>query len=461
MGAPLDRLPPAHGLWLDMVMSSPERPWRWIGPGRQRALSRTYVDLTDLVFHAIWNPTCGGIARVQLEVAAALVRSDASAELFSVYDGIWRDLRSLVLRSGGSADQLFAELKQFRPYAGVYPSFAHPVRTAKLLKARLIGLYQRFCSRAPRLTAADTLYIGGEVWTSPATVKLCNSAAGKGANLIVFLHDLIPILDPQFTGHDFTKEFLEILSLPAHFIVASPFTLKELERARMERSLPKPASVSVVPLADEFPGARRNESAVSPPKEAARLCGRSFVLCVGTVAVRKNHMMLLSVWEELQAELGDALPMLVLAGRRGWKAEDVLRRLDDLQNADRIFFAEAPTDAFLRWLYSACLFTVFPSVLEGWGLPVGESLWFGKACAASNSSSILAAGRDLCLYFSPSEPRQMKAAIRSLLDPTIRRSYENKIQSTRLRTWTEVAEDIKDIITRKRPVSAGGEKSAD
>jgi hypothetical protein len=55
----------------------------------------------------------------------------------------------------------------------------------------------------------------------------------------------------------------------------------------------------------------------------------------------------------------------------------------------------------------------------------------------------------------------MKAAIRSLLDPTIRRSYENKIQSTRLRTWTEVAEDIKDIITRKRPVSAGGEKSAD
>jgi glycosyltransferase involved in cell wall biosynthesis len=301
------------------------------------------------------------------------------------------------------------------------------------------------------LTAADTLYIGGEVWTSPATVKLCKSAASKGANLIIFLYDLIPITNPQFTGHDFAKEFLEILSLPAHFIVATPFTLKELERARAERSLPKPSALSVVPLADEFRGARRNESAVSPPpKGAARFAGRPFILYVGTIALRKNHMLLLSVWEELQAELGDALPPLVVAGRRGWKAEDVLRRLDNLQTGNRIFFAEAPSDELLRWLYSACLFTVFPSVLEGWGLPVGESLWFGKACAASNSSSIPAAGRDLCLYFSPSEPEQMKAAIRSLLDPAVRLSYESRIKSAHLRTWVEVAYDIKDIISPGR-----------
>lgn len=427
-----------------------EIPWRWTGLRRQTALSRTYVDLTDLVFHAIWNPTCGGIARVQLEIAGALARSDANAELFSLYDGIWRDLRTLVLRAGGNADQLFAELKQLKPYPGVYPSLAHPVSTAKLLKARLRGLYERFCSRAPQLTAADTLYIGGEVWASPKTAKLCKSAVRKGTNLIVFLYDLIPTTNPQFTGHDFSSVFLEVLSLPAHFIVPTSFTLKELERVRMEKGLPEPASVSIVPLADEFHGARRNESTALPPIEAARFAERPFVLYVGTIAVRKNHMMLLSVWGELQAELGDALPALVLAGRRGWKAEDVLRRLGDLQSGNQIFFAEAPTDTFLRWLYSSCLFTVFPSVLEGWGLPVGESHWFGKACAASNSSSIPAAGRDLCLYFSPTEPQQMKAAIRNLLDPTIRRSYESKIQSARLRTWTEVADDIKDIITRKR-----------
>lgn len=412
--------------------------------------SRIYIDLSGVVFHAIWNSTCGGIPRVQIEVAASLARSDGSTALFSVYDGVWCDLNSLVLHSSGSADQLFAKLKQFKPYAGMYPSVWHPIGTAKLLKARLAGLCARLGSRTPQFRAGDTLFVGGEFWTSPATIALCKHATSMGANVIIFLYDLISITNPQFLGHDFTNEFLEILNLPVHFIVATPFTLKELEKVRVERKLPAPASVSVVPLANEFPGSQRNESASVPPREVEQLATRPFVLYVSTVAVRKNHMMLLSVWDELEAELGDTLPTLVVAGRRGWKAEDVLRRLDNLQIGNRIFFAEAPTDELLRWLYSACLFTVFPSILEGWGLPVGESHWFGKACAASNSSTIPAAGRDLCVYFSPESPLQMKAAICSLLDPKVRRSYEDKIKSARLRTWIEVANDVKDIITQKR-----------
>jgi glycosyltransferase involved in cell wall biosynthesis len=159
--------------------------------------------------------------------------------------------------------------------------------------------------------------------------------------------------------------------------------------------------------------------------------------------------MLLSVWEELETELGDGLPTLVVAGARGWKAEVTLRKLDDLAGSNsRIIYEEAPSEDVLRWLYSACLFTVFPSVFEGWGLPVGESLWFGKACAASNSSSIPVVGRDLCLYFSSDDPQQMKAAIRSLLDPAVRRSYEDKIKGAQLRTWAEVAHDIKEIIAQ-------------
>ena len=368
--------------------------------GQRMAASRIYIDLTDLVYHAIWHSRCGGIARVQIEVGAALVRSYPNAVPFSVNDGIWRDLRSLVLESGDVADRLFPRPKQFRPYPGVYPSFLQPVRTAKLLKARLGALYERLRSRAPRLTAADTLFVGGEFWTSPISISLCKCAANQGVNLIVLIHDLIPITNPQFTGHDFAEEFIEILKLPAHFIVTTRFSMNELERTSRENGIRMVGPVSIVPLADEFPGSRRNESALLPPKGAGRLDDRPFVLCVGTVAARKNHEMLLSVWEELETELGDGLPTLVVAGARGWKAEVTLRRLDDLARSNsRIIYEEAPSEDVLRWLYSACLFTVFPSVLEGWGLPVGESLWFGKACAASNSSSIPVVGRDLCLYF--------------------------------------------------------------
>ncbi|HKH81598.1 MAG TPA: glycosyltransferase family 1 protein [Methylovirgula sp.] len=287
-----------------------------------------------------------------------------------------------------------------------------PVHTAKLLKARLGALRDRLTSRTPRLNSDDTLFVGGQFWMSRTIIKLCKRAAARGANLIVLFHDLIPITNPQFTGHDFADEYREVLRLPAHFILTTAFNASELEAARKEMGVGPPAAVSIVPLAEEFPGAQRNEHVLLPPRQVEKLAGRPFVLCVGTVEVRKNHMALLSVWEELEAEFGDSLPNLVVAGRRGWKAEAVLRRLDDVASDGRIIFAEAPSDAALRWLYSTCLFTIFPSFFEGWGLPVGESLWFGKPCAASNTSSIPHVGRDLCLYFSPDDPAQIKQAIR-------------------------------------------------
>jgi glycosyltransferase involved in cell wall biosynthesis len=126
--------------------------------------------------------------------------------------------------------------------------------------------------------------------------------------------------------------------------------------------------------------------------------------------------------------------------------------LDETPRSGRIVFAEAPSEADLRWLYSACLFTVFPSFFEGWGLPVGESLWFGKACAASNTSSIRAVGREFCVYFSPYDRDAIKAAVRRLLDPELRRSFEGKIEAARLRTWAEVASDLARII--KGPATA-------
>lgn len=418
--------------------------------GQRMTASRIYIDLTDLMYRAIWHSRCGGIARVQFEIGAAFVRSNSNAVPFSVYDGVWRDLRFLMLEADGVADRLLPRLKQFKPYPGIYPSFLHPLRTAKLLNARLSTLYDRLRSRAPRLTAADTLFVGGEFWTSRSSVSLCKRAAEQGVNLVILLHDLIPIINPQFTGHDFARDFLAILRLPAHFIVTTRFSMDELEQVRREKGIRNSGPVSIVPLADEFPGAQRNDRAPSAPKSGGRLPDGSFVLCVGTVAARKNHEMLLCVWEELRAELGDRLPALVVAGARGWKAEGALHKLDDLARSNsQVIFKESPSDELLKWLYSACLFTVFPSVLEGWGLPVGESLWFGKACAASNSSPIPEAGRDLCLYFSPDEPQQIKGAIRSLLDPVVRRSNEEKIKAARLRTWAEVAKDIKEVCTRR------------
>jgi glycosyltransferase involved in cell wall biosynthesis len=59
------------------------------------------------------------------------------------------------------------------------------------------------------------------------------------------------------------------------------------------------------------------------------------------------------------------------------------------------------TDEELAHLYASCLFTIFPSFVEGWGLPVQESIAFGRPCLASSATSVPEAGLDLATYFDP------------------------------------------------------------
>jgi glycosyltransferase involved in cell wall biosynthesis len=415
-------------------------------PTEGGASPRIYIDLSDVIGHVIWHATGAGIQRVQLEIAIALVNSHPNAVPFSLYGDIWRDLRSAIEETKDDNERLYARLRAYFPYPGVRPSFLHPLRTLRLTKARFDALIDRLTLRPPRLNVGDILFVGGQFWMSETVINLCQTAVAQGADLIVLIHDLIPITNRQLNGHDFGEEYRKILRLPAHFIVTTSLGADELARVKKDLGAAA-ATVSVVPLAQEFPGARRNEKGLSPPERLADLVGADFVLCVGTVEVRKNHLTLLSVWEELKAELGERLPTLVVAGRRGWKAEAALRKLDTPPHG--VLFVESPSEEALRWLYSACLFTIFPSFFEGWGLPVGESLWFGKACAASNTSSIPTVGSDLCVYFSPNDPGEIKNAVRRLLDQKVRRSYEAKIEAAKLRSWAEVADDIERIVAAK------------
>ena len=423
----------------------------WSASRRDSASSKIYVDLTDVVAHSLWHTSCSGIPRVQIEVSTMLTRNCSDVVPFSLHNGTWLNLRPLIEEADGDADVIFRLLKAKFPYPGIYPSWRKPLQTARLARARLTALIKRLCSRAPRMTAQSTLFIGGAFWTSPPVMRLCARAAGTGADIILLIHDLIPIVHPELIGHDFANQFRQILSLPARFIVATEYNAQSLKRARAELGVDGETEVSIVPLAHEFPGAVRNALPGEPPTRRVRhLRDLNFALCVGTVEIRKNHMMLFSIWDELAAEYGDNLPLLVVAGRRGWKADLAVRRLDEFFESGRIVFVEAPSDEELRWLYAACSFTVFPSQFEGWGLPVGESLWFGKPCAASDTSSIPYVGGNLCAYFSPFHATTMRDAIRSLLNSNIRDIYRERIVHAPLRTWTDVVTQIGSVVVRQR-----------
>jgi glycosyltransferase involved in cell wall biosynthesis len=97
------------------------------------------------------------------------------------------------------------------------------------------------------------------------------------------------------------------------------------------------------------------------------------------------------------------------------------------------------SDAELQQAYRSCLFTVFPSLSEGWGLPIAESLAHGKFCVASDRTSIPEVGGDLIDYFDPSDDDDAVAKIeRPLLDPGYLTAREARVRAEyRPRTWTD------------------------
>ena len=145
--------------------------------------------------------------------------------------------------------------------------------------------------------------------------------------------------------------------------------------------------------------------------------------------------MLLAVWQQLQKELGDKTPQLVFAGKYGWKIlpfQECLQSDTVLQH--KVTVAKQVTDDDLAELYKQCLFSVTPSLVEGWGLPIGEAAWFGKFSIVSLSSSLPEVCGNLVDYIEPNNIDEWSQAIkRAILDDKYRQQREKIIAQSPLR----------------------------
>jgi glycosyltransferase involved in cell wall biosynthesis len=147
----------------------------------------------------------------------------------------------------------------------------------------------------------------------------------------------------------------------------------------------------------------------------------SYVLFVSTMEARKNHAMLFKIWRRLMSELPSArVPILVFAGRVGWLVSDLIQQLENTDWLDgKIRLIRDPTDAELAALYEGCQFTVFPSLFEGWGLPVSESLGRGRPCLTSDRTALRESGGTLARYFDPENLDDAYRAVRAVIDDPV------------------------------------------
>jgi hypothetical protein len=260
--------------------------------------------------------------------------------------------------------------------------------------------------------------------------------------LAVVFYDLLRVLDDDDASlADPTASDLptsDFIARDADLALAiSEYSAGELRKHVMRRGLRGPEIV-VIRLANRLPSASMQSPGVSG------LDPGRFVLTVGDVVLRKNHALLVRVWKRLIAA-GVRVPALVIAGRIDREGRDFVLgvRADD-ELRDRIHFIANADDRALASLYRDARFTVFPSYLEGFGLPVAESLGCGKVCIASSAAAIPEAGQGLAIGLHPDDETGWFETIRTLCENDTALADREKEIARRFRTttWADTAADI-------------------
>jgi glycosyltransferase involved in cell wall biosynthesis len=208
-----------------------------------------------------------------------------------------------------------------------------------------------------------------------------------------------------------------------------------------------------------------DESRLAQARSAYGLAGQ-FILFVGTIEPRKNLVTLLKAFSMLlrtirneenaipssgsrqpegadsERQLRPPAVQLAIAGRKGWLHQEVFDVADDLNLSDSVRFLGGVNAADLPALYSAARLLVMPSLYEGFGLPVLESMACGTAVVCSNTSSLPEVAGDAALLVAPDDAPGLADAMRRILtDDSLRGDLiQRGLRRAAQFSWTTTAQ---------------------
>jgi glycosyltransferase involved in cell wall biosynthesis len=236
------------------------------------------------------------------------------------------------------------------------------------------------------------------------------------ARVHLLVYDTIPLDHPEFVSRRHAKHFEDGLKFgleqAASCLCISQATVEScVDWAERLGSQLSSKPVHALHLASSLADLA-TESA-----ELDELRGRPFVVYCSTIDARKNHDLLLDVWEDLARDWGaERVPLLVLVGKAAMKRNFVEKRLKEsatLRSVVRVF--SRLEDEGLIWLYKNAAFSVFPSKAEGWGLGATESLDFGTPVVISDIPALREATQDLMPAVDPCAAAEWRRTIERLI----------------------------------------------
>ncbi|WP_461369761.1 glycosyltransferase family 4 protein [Candidatus Darwinibacter acetoxidans] len=302
------------------------------------------------------------------------------------------------------------------------------------------------------LQPGDVLLALGAPWTrSDYGTMLSSLKLRYKMKFGILLYDLIPIVRPEFCHPSLIEIFTTWCrsTLPHCDVIMTISHATAVDVRRVGGSIGIRPNVSILPIPIGTGFAVTKADALTAPLPSAVVAQSRYALFVSTIEPRKNHVLAFRIWRRLLEQMPrDQVPILVFAGRLGWMSENLIQQIANTRWLDgHLIHVRETCDAVLQALYRGSAFTLFPSLYEGWGLPVSESLGFGRPCLASTRTSIPEAGGNLCAYFDPEDgPAAYALVHRIITDRALLGEMEARIaQVYRPTPWSVTAATILEV----------------
>jgi len=379
------------------------------------------IDITRLLTRSLQGRLPPGVDRVSL--AYIKYFSDRAQALLRI------DQQSVVLNQSASK-RIFEQL--------LFPATHLHTKIIKLLVTACFNIQYR-----PDLKNKFFLNIGHSGLEKKAYLQQLKQ---NGVKPLFLIHDLIPITHPEYCREGEMDKHIRrinnVLNFASGIITNSQNTLNHLQDYAGETGQIVPTTVVAHLGLSDF---------IQP--SAIRPIAQPYFVVLGTIESRKNHYLLLHIWRKLIAELGTQAPRLLIIGQRGWECEnviDLLERCPSLQ-AHVTELASCSDLELVTYLKHAQAL-LFPSFMEGYGIPLIEALALGTPVIASHLAVFHEIAGSIPDYIDPLDSIGWIKLIKAYCDDNneFRQAQLNLMENFVQPTWAAHFQQVEELMERVR-----------
>jgi glycosyltransferase involved in cell wall biosynthesis len=278
-------------------------------------------------------------------------------------------------------------------------------------------------------------------------------AKEHGISTAAIFYDAIPIIHPELCKDPIIREnhgdYMRGLADVDAVFPISQFS-SDCLRSFWDENRLVGGGIHPVLIAGNFSGDRPVN--VDPEEKPVKV----MILCVSTLEPRKNHRGLIEACLAVQRDHPDLDWSLTLVGNRYAGAPEIPDYVEQVQKENpRVRWTGIADDATLDALYRDSTFTVYPSIIEGFGLPIIESIFYGKPCVTYEQGVMAElAGEGGCITTDVLDLKRFAEDLHSMItDVTLRRTLAEQARKRPVKTWNDYCGQLLDHLLRLRPTT--------